>query len=188
MYHIICVCVCVCVRMHAVSHVQLFASPCTVAQQAPLSLEFSRQEYWSWLPFPSPGDLPHPQMEARSSALANGLFTTEPPGKPMMYRTCMCGGFLHLCGSGTSSILGHVLLMVMAEVQRPSQTILAHQGLCLWYICQDDIGQSQSCGQIHVKGKKDSLGNRMPQEVREIHMAKSTVYIILIQGRTKDRV
>ena len=39
------------------SHVQLFATPCTVANQAPLSMEFSRQEYWSRLPFPSPGDL-----------------------------------------------------------------------------------------------------------------------------------
>ena len=42
------------------SHVQLFANPWTVAHQAPLSMGFSRQEYWSELPFPSPGDLPNP--------------------------------------------------------------------------------------------------------------------------------
>ena len=43
---------------------------------------FSRQEYWSGLPFPSPGDLPDPGTEPRSPALAGGFFTTEPPGKP----------------------------------------------------------------------------------------------------------
>ena len=51
------------------SRVQLFATPWTVAHQAPLSMEFSRQEYWSGLPFPSPGDLPDPGIEPRSPAL-----------------------------------------------------------------------------------------------------------------------
>ena len=58
------------------------ATPWTVAHQAPLSLEFSRQEYWSGLPFPSPGDLPNPGIEPMSSALAGGFFTAEPAGKP----------------------------------------------------------------------------------------------------------
>ena len=49
----VCVCVCVCVRVRALSHVQLFATPWTVACQASLFMEFSWQEYWSWLPFPS---------------------------------------------------------------------------------------------------------------------------------------
>ena len=43
---------------------------------------FPRQEYWSGLPFPSPGDLPHPGIEPESPALAGGFFTAEPPGKP----------------------------------------------------------------------------------------------------------
>ena len=67
------------------SCVQLFASPLTVACQGPLSMEFSRQEFWSGLLLPSPGDLPDPRMEPRfpvSPALAGGFFTTEPPGKP----------------------------------------------------------------------------------------------------------
>ena len=55
----VCVCVCVCVCMHTLSHVLLFVTPWTVAQQAPLSMEFSRQEYWIILPFPSPGGLPN---------------------------------------------------------------------------------------------------------------------------------
>ena len=58
----------------------------TVAHQAPLSMGFSRQEYWSWLPCPPAGDLPDPETEPASlvsPALAGGFFTTEPPGKPI---------------------------------------------------------------------------------------------------------
>ena len=55
-----------------------FAIPWTVAHQAPLSLEFPRQEHWSGLPFPSLGDFPDPGIEPVSPALADGLFTTEP--------------------------------------------------------------------------------------------------------------
>ena len=51
-------------------------------QRAPLSMGFSRQEYWSGLPFPSTGDLPDPGTETTSPALAGRFFTTEPPGKP----------------------------------------------------------------------------------------------------------
>ena len=61
------------------SHIWLFATPWTVAHQAPLSMGFTRQEYWSRLPFPPPGDLPDPGIEPRSPALAGGFFTTEPP-------------------------------------------------------------------------------------------------------------
>ena len=54
-----------------------FATPWTVACQAPLSVGFSRQEYWSWLPFPSPGDLPDPGIELRSPALQADSSPTE---------------------------------------------------------------------------------------------------------------
>ena len=67
------------------SRVRLFTTPLTVALQAPLSVKFSRQEYWSGLPFPPPGDLPDPGIEPESPVfpvLADGFFTTEPPGKP----------------------------------------------------------------------------------------------------------
>ena len=56
-------------------HVRLFAIPWTVACQAPLSMGFSRKEYWSRLPFPSPGNLPDPGIEALSPALAARFFT-----------------------------------------------------------------------------------------------------------------
>ena len=52
----------VALKVKSLSHVQLFVTPWTVAYQAPLSMGFSRQEYWSGLPFPSPGDLPNPDI------------------------------------------------------------------------------------------------------------------------------
>ena len=58
-----------------------FATPWSVAHQAPLSLEFSRQEYLSGLPFPSPGDLLEPGIELRSPAMQVDSLLTEPPGK-----------------------------------------------------------------------------------------------------------
>ena len=54
------------------------------ACQVPLSMEFSRQEYWSGLPFPSLGDLPDPGIQPESPALAGGFFITGPPGKPKL--------------------------------------------------------------------------------------------------------
>ena len=64
------------------SRVRLFATPWTVARQPPLSIGFSRQEYWSGLAFPSPGDLPDPGIEPRSPTLEADALTSEPPGKP----------------------------------------------------------------------------------------------------------
>ena len=64
------------VNMELLSHVQLFVTPWTVAYQAPLSMEFSRQENWSGVPFPSPGDLPDPGIKPTflmSPALAGGF-------------------------------------------------------------------------------------------------------------------
>ena len=63
------------------SRVQIFATPRTVAHQAPPSTAFSRQEYWSGLPFPSPEDLPNPGTEPRSLTLQADALTSEPPEK-----------------------------------------------------------------------------------------------------------
>ena len=83
-----CVCVCVCVCVHACTHVisfvLFFQTPWTVVSQAPLSMGFSRQEYWSGLPFSLPRNLPNEGIEPASPmspALAGGFFTTDPPGK-----------------------------------------------------------------------------------------------------------
>ena len=70
----------VCVLSHF-NHVPLFVTSWTVAHRAPLYMRFSRQEYWSGVPFPPPEDLPDARIEPVSPALADGLFTTEPPGK-----------------------------------------------------------------------------------------------------------
>ena len=75
-----CVCVCVCVL---VAHcVQLFVTPWTVACQSPQSMKFSRQEYWSGLPSPSPGDLPNSGIEPGSPALKADSLLSEPTRKP----------------------------------------------------------------------------------------------------------
>ena len=72
------------VKVKSLSHVRLFATPWTVAHQAPPSMGFSRQEYWSGLPFPSPGDLPNPGIEPRSPTLQADVLTSEPPGKNVL--------------------------------------------------------------------------------------------------------
>ena len=69
-------------KVKLLSRVQLFAIPWTVAYQAPLSMEFSRQEYWSGLPCPSPGDRPNPGIKPRSPALQADALPSELPGKP----------------------------------------------------------------------------------------------------------
>ena len=70
-------------KVKLLNHVQLFATPWTIAHQFPLSMGFSRQEYWSELPFPSLGDLPDPGTEPRSPALHTDALPSEPPGKPI---------------------------------------------------------------------------------------------------------
>ena len=66
--------------LSCLNHVRLFVTPWTVAHQAPLSMGFSRQEYWSGLPWPPPGDLPDPGIKPTSlmsPVLADGLFTAS---------------------------------------------------------------------------------------------------------------
>ena len=70
-----------CMKLKLFSRVRLFATPWTAAYQAPLSIGFSRQEYQSGLPLPSPGDLPNPGIEPRSSVLQTEALPFEPPGR-----------------------------------------------------------------------------------------------------------
>ena len=69
-------------KVKSLSRVRLFVTPWTVAYKAPPSMGFSRQEYWSGLPFPSPGDLPNPGTEPRSPVLQADSLLSKPPGKP----------------------------------------------------------------------------------------------------------
>ena len=72
------------VKVKLLSGIRLSATPWTVAYQAPPSMGFSRQEYWSGLPFPFPGDLPDPGIEHRSPAFQADALTSEPSGKPYL--------------------------------------------------------------------------------------------------------
>ena len=85
------------VRVKSFSCVLLFATPWTVAYQVPLSVGFSRQKYWSRLPFPSPGDPPNPGIELGSLALQADALWSEPPGKSLIKKVCntvlICTGF-----------------------------------------------------------------------------------------------
>ena len=81
-----CACPCGMVLVLVFTCVQLFVTLCTVAHQTSLSIKFSRQEHWSGLPFPLPGDFPDPGIEPASPALAGGFFTTwESPNNANMY-------------------------------------------------------------------------------------------------------
>ena len=71
--------------MKSLSRVRLFTTPWTVAHQAPPSIEFSRQEFWSGLPFPSPGDLPSPGIEPMSPACQVDSLTLSYLGNPLDY-------------------------------------------------------------------------------------------------------
>ena len=87
-YYWLCVCVCVCVYARALSHVWLFVTPWTVAHRAPLPMGFPRQDSWSGLLLPSPGNLPDPGIKPvslMSPALAGGFFTTAPPRSMIFY-------------------------------------------------------------------------------------------------------
>ena len=76
------------------SHVQFFVTPWTVAYQSPPSMGFSKQECWSGLPIPSPGDLPYPGIEPGSPTLQADALPSEPPGKPHT------DDIVQICGKG----------------------------------------------------------------------------------------
>ena len=75
-------------KVKSLSHVRLFAIPWTVAYQALPPMGFSRQEYWSGLPFPSPGHLPDPGIEPVSPTFQADALISEPPGKPLDNNYC----------------------------------------------------------------------------------------------------
>ena len=99
----------------SLSCVRLFVTPWTVAHQTPLSMRFSRQECWSGLPCPPPGDLPHPGMEPRSPSLQADSLPSEPQGSPTVqgiWVKSLVGELRpHMCvcdsRSGMSNSLGH---------------------------------------------------------------------------------
>ena len=110
--------------MKSLSRVRLFATPRTVAYQAPPSMGFSRQEYCSGLPFPSPGDLPDPGIEPRSPAFQADALTSEPPGKPIIINIYLyILVFIFLFSKFLSSVYNDITCPQFIQVQCQSLTI-----------------------------------------------------------------
>ena len=132
--HGVCVCVCVCVYVQSLNHVWLCATPWTVACQAPLCMQFSRQEYWSGLPFPTPVDLPHPGIDLCFLCLLHWqaiFFNTSATGEawalwwvPSVYRAA--------CGRGSGSAVQDSPSAVWA-----GWSVVASSCYCCsdWYLC-----------------------------------------------------
>ena len=101
-----------------------FATPRTVAWQTPLSMGFPRQEYWSGLSFPSPGDLPKPRSEPQSPALADRFcFTPEPPGKPTMeYYSAIKNNEI----MPFAAMWIHLEIIILSEVSQIKTNIMCH--------------------------------------------------------------
>ena len=109
------------VKVKSLSRGQLFVTPWTATHQAPLSMEFSRQEYWSGLSFPSPGDLPNPGIEPGSPTLQADALSSEPQGKPILGFT---GELFHFV---------IFLFLVVAFSFPPSEVPLAFVVKLIWW-------------------------------------------------------
>ena len=116
-------------KVKSLSRVRLSATQWTVARQAPLSMGFSGQEYWSGVPFPSPGDLPNPGIEPRSPALQADALSSEPPGKPLVAKKPKsqkakkpCFACPLTCGSDctTASLSAFLLCSALVRTHRRS--------------------------------------------------------------------
>ena len=116
------------VVVQSLSCVQLFATSWAIACQAPLSMGFPRQEYWSGLLFPSPRYLPNPGMEPISPALTDGFFTTEPPGKRSYFRSLYQVSEVVITNYHKVGGLDHQRF-VLSQFQRPETKIKCLQAL-----------------------------------------------------------
>ena len=116
------------VKVKSLSRVRLFATPWTIAHQAPPSMGFSRQEYWSGLPFPSPGDLPNPGVKPGSPALQTDALPSEPPVKfSSVTQSCptLCDPMN--CSTPSLPVYHHLLEFTQTHVRRVGDAIqLSH--------------------------------------------------------------
>ena len=119
------------------SRVQIFVTPWTVAHQAPLSMGFPRQEYWSGLSFPSPGDLPDPGIEPMSPAWAGRFFTPEPPEKPLGTLKSHCPFTVVTMSVKTPNTGSAALLLVKPHYGKSQHT--KHSSRNFWTILLGDL-------------------------------------------------
>ena len=107
------------VKMKLLSRVRLFVTPWTVAYQASPSMEFSRQEDWSGLPFPSPADLPDPGIKPRSPALQADALPSEPPGKPRLNKMWPLLSRSHILLCHINALIDHYQMTWQKKVEHP---------------------------------------------------------------------
>ena len=148
MFKIIDACVCVLCSV-TLSHVRLFTTPWTAAYQAPLSMEFSRQEYWSGLPLPHAGDLPNPGIKPSSPASEGGIFTTEPAGKPQgLFPSFTTANHPSPLGGATMNAASHPLLNLPVS---PTQSF------CLGELLSDSVVWQEQTQHSHLSSVWGSL-------------------------------
>ena len=125
------------VKVKSLSRIQLFATPWTAAYQAPPSMGFSRQEYCSGLPFPSPGDLPNPGIELRSPTLQADALTSEPPGKGARSPTLPADSLpAEPQGKPKNTALGSLSLLQRIFLTQESNRGLLHCGRILYQLTE----------------------------------------------------
>ena len=109
------------------SHIWLFETPWTVAHQAPLSMEFSRQEYWNGFPFPSPEDLHNPGIKPGSPALQADSVPSEPPGKPLIWHIIANNNLDGKCDSTPSPVASTQFSLVHFSCSIVSDSLQPHE-------------------------------------------------------------
>ena len=138
-----------------VSHVQLLVTPWTVAHQVFLSMGFPRQEYWSSLPFSSPGALPDWRTKPTSlvsSALAGGFLTTMPPGKPcdiiqLIYYVHFLFPLVRIWTSWEKWFLSVLLTDEFSVSKQPQCLVGAQQTVCWPWTYHQEVSGQQSFGE-----------------------------------------
>ena len=134
------------VKVKSLSCVRLFATPWIVAHQAPLSMGFSRQEYWSGLPFPSPGDLPDPGMEPVSAA---HLLHWQVDSLPLSQQG---SPYIHLQNPGSDSCTREQLYTVLGWQDSLEEGMVTYSSIPAWRIpWTEDPGRLQSIALHRVR-------------------------------------
>ena len=134
----------------------------TVAHQVPLSMKFSRQEYWSGLPIPSPGDLPDTGIEPWSPTWAGKFLSTEPPGKPInqyknLKNCCYLANKSQRCTSAISLQLNSSSPQSKLVLQRTEPSCPEAEGLRVWSSPQQLQHYLESCQKCKFQGPLPDL-------------------------------
>ena len=168
-------------------------TPWTVACQAPLSMEFSRQAYWSGLPFSSSGDLLYPGTKPKSPALAGRFFTTGPPGKPKKnsYRETTEGE--RLLGSpvaGTLTEQDEILTTPLPSrfalfFMQVIMAVFSVNSKMLLLNCK--LHSPKSCNSCHCNGTSPVTVSRVKKKKKEITERKTSYQIYWVEGITEGR-